>query len=286
MRLTTKNISWWKVIILTISLFVLSTLLSTITTLLFLVFNCSYEINYLLNDPNVNITIGFITFPILLFLTILTNKIYFKDTILSLGIHKKNCIKYIIVGAALGTSFISAVFIINYFFSNISVHKQINIQWDVLLIITIAFIFQGFTEEVLTRGFLMSKIAKEKGRLFTIIASSTTFTILHCFNPNINLISLINIFLAGLIFSLLFYLTGSMWITGFAHSLWNITLGVILGINVSGQKLPSTLLKTISYSEYSLFNGGEFGFEGGIITTFVSIFIILILYKLTKNHKV
>ncbi|WP_408638620.1 CPBP family glutamic-type intramembrane protease [Romboutsia weinsteinii] len=55
---------------------------------------------------------------------------------------------------------------------------------------------------MVTRGWMMNVPEKRYNTTFAVILSLSLFALLHLENPNIDLISIINIILVGLVFSL------------------------------------------------------------------------------------
>jgi len=49
------------------------------------------------------------------------------------------------------------------------------------------------------------------------------------------------------------------------HSAWNFNISVIIGVQASGLNMPS-IFETTGKGK-SIFTGGEFGFEGGLVLT-------------------
>lgn len=106
---------------------------------------------------------------------------------------------------------------------------------------------------------------------------------MHLGNDSVTFLSIINIFIFGILFSMLFYWSDNLWLTGAAHSIWNFTMGPVLGIEVSGLVLEDTIFKTVSIPGKTLINGGPFGLEGGIVTTIVGVIGCFILWFISKN---
>ena len=65
----------------------------------------------------------------------------------------------------------------------------------------LGFVVQGAAEEVLVRGFLLPIFARRYSIWTSIIVSSLVFALLHLLNPNISLIAMLNLFLAGVFFA-------------------------------------------------------------------------------------
>ena len=131
----------------------------------------------------------------------------------------------------------------------------------------------------------MPFFSKVIGIKFTIILLSFLFTCIHLFNPNLNIIGLVNVFLAGITFSLIYYYTGNLWIIGAMHTLWNFILGFIVGSQVSGIATYNSIFFSIPAGNKDLISGGEFGFEASIVETILELAISLFVIYLIKKEK-
>lgn len=146
-----------------------------------------------------------------------------------------------------------------------------------------AWMIQGFEEEFLLRAILMNQMAARSKIGLSIIANSLIFSILHLGNAGFSPMAFVNIFLVGVIFSLVFYISDSIYMSAGAHTFWNMTMANIFGITVSGYKpIGETILKT-SLKGPALISGGDFGLEGSIITSLVLVGILIILMRKIKQ---
>lgn len=209
-----------------------------------------------------------------------------KRTLPSLGIIKKRFHINYLIGALIGLVMICSTFLINFLLGSISVSINPDIiNWTFIILSLFGYMIQGFSEEILCRGFLMNAIAARKGPLAGILLNSLFFGALHLFNPSVTVLSFLNITLVGIIFSLVFYKTNNLWVVGAMHSIWNFFLGPIFGVEVSGLSTFSSLFKTISIESKSFINGGSFGFEGGLAVTIVlTVSLIITLAIIKKNN--
>ena len=131
----------------------------------------------------------------------------------------------------------------------------------------------------------MPFFSKIIGIKFTIILLSFLFTCIHLFNPNLDIIGLANVFLAGVTFSLIYYYTGNLWLVGAMHTLWNFILGFIVGSQVSGIDTYNSIFFSIPVGNKDLISGGKFGFEASIIETILELAISLFAIYLIKKEK-
>lgn len=202
-----------------------------------------------------------------------------------LGFSKDNIASSYLKGALFGILQISTVFFIIFALKAIDVYYVGNINILLSIKVFIIFIFQGLFEEILFRGYLMPMFSKVIGIKFTIILLSFLFTCIHLINPNLDIIGLANVFLAGVTFSLIYYYTGNLWIVGAMHTLWNFILGFIVGSQISGIVTYHSVFFSIPVENKDLISGGVFGFEASIVTTIVELAISLFVIYLIKKEK-
>lgn len=220
-----------------------------------------------------------------LFLSIFLMTKISKLKIEQLGFTKDNIVFSYLKGALFGTLQIFTVFFIIFGLKAIDVYYVGNISILLLIKIFIIFIFQALLEEILFRGYLMPFFSKVTGIKFTITLLSFLFTCIHLFNPNLDIIGLANVFLAGVTFSLIYYYTGNLWLVGAMHTLWNFILGFIVGSQISGIITYNSVFFSIPVENKDLISGGVFGFEASIVTTIVELTISLFVIYLIKKEK-
>lgn len=234
-----------------------------------------------------NLIIGFGSILLLLFLWV---KFIEKRKISSLGLTKNNPIKNFLKGYFLGIILITVVVFVLLITRQIEFNKLYGISITKNVVLTLIFIIpawiiQGGTEELLTRGWLMHVVGAKSNVITGIIISSTLFGVLHILNDHVTFISIINIVIVGVFAALYVMNKGNLWGVCGWHASWNFFQGHIFGLNVSGSTIENSVMK-FSNNHHSILNGGLFGPEAGIVTTF--IYLILIFYmlpKVIKNYK-
>lgn len=230
-------------------------------------------------------TSNLVTQVLSVFLAIfLTTKIS-KLSTEQLGFSKDNIVASYFKGSLFGTLQILFVFSIILGLEAVEVYYVANIPMIVFIKVFIFFIFQGLFEELLFRGYLMPVFSKVIGIKFTIILLSFLFTCIHLLNPNLSMIGLTNVFLAGVTFSLIYYYTRNIWLVGAMHTFWNFILGFIVGSQVSGIPIFYSILFSLPVEGKDLISGGEFGFEASIVETILELAIILFVIYLIKKEK-
>ncbi len=230
-------------------------------------------------------TSNLVTQVLSVFLAIfLTTKIS-KLSTEQLGFSKDNIVASYFKGSLFGTLQILFVFSIILGLEAVEIYYVANIPMILFIKVFIFFIFQGLFEELLFRGYLMPVFSKVIGIKFTIILLSFLFTCIHLLNPNLSMIGLTNVFLAGITFSLIYYYTGNIWLVGAMHTFWNFILGFIVGSQVSGIPTFYSILFSLPVEGKDLISGGEFGFEASIVETILELAISLFAIYLIKKEK-
>ncbi|MBB2145000.1 CPBP family intramembrane metalloprotease [Pedobacter sp. LMG 31464] len=149
------------------------------------------------------------------------------------------------------------------------------------------FIIVALFEELMFRTFPLFTFAERYPISITIILNSVLFGLVHLANPGFNALAMLNIALAGALFSTYTLQKRNVsWAIGI-HFGWNFTQGILLGYKVSGIDTPGVLFaKPVGQSFLS---GGVFGIEGSIFCTIIiSILIIwlLVRYKIKPMETV
>ena len=131
------------------------------------------------------------------------------------------------------------------------------------LIFFMVFVFVGWNEELLSRGYHLQTIASGINLFWGVLISSAIFGLLHLANPGATWISTTGIFLAGIFFAYGYIRTKQLWLPMGMHLGWNFFEGVVFGFPVSG--LDIYALTRIRVHGPELWTGGAFGPEAGLI---------------------
>jgi membrane protease YdiL (CAAX protease family) len=121
----------------------------------------------------------------------------------------------------------------------------------------------SFVEELTFRGYILQGLAKVWVMPVAVVASSLLFGMVHLIDPNVQLLAILNICVAGLFFAVAYLVTRSLWLPAGIHVGWNLAEIHVLGLPGSGHTEPSLLYSTVSGP--ALVTGGAFGPEGGLV---------------------
>ena len=227
------------------------------------------------------------SFVFILLLFIFWVKFIEKNPLSTLGFIKKNWLKYLGLGILL--SFLQmGVIALVYQLGGIGSFELNELSLEPILFILGLFPFwllQGGTEEVATRGWLLTRIAARTNLPLAIAISSSLFGILHLGNSGVTFLSVLNIILDGVLAGLLFIYTDSIWLVVAQHGTWNYVQGNLLGFQVSGTGADASIFSFSMGSGPDWLTGGEFGAEGSIITTIVLLLSLVIVYRLGERKE-
>ena len=227
------------------------------------------------------------SFVVILFLFIFWVKVIEKNALSSLGFVKRNWLKYLGWGIMFSLVQMGVIALV-YQVSGIGSFELNELSLEPILFILGLFPFwllQGGTEEVATRGWLLTRIATRTNLPLAIAISSSLFGILHMGNAGVTFLSVLNIILDGVLAGLLFIYTDSIWLVVAQHGTWNYVQGNLLGFQVSGTGADASIFNFTMGSGPDWLTGGEFGAEGSIITTLVLLVSLVIVYCLGERKE-
>ena len=122
-------------------------------------------------------------------------KYFEKTTFEYFGFSKENNLEAIKVGTGLSIFSIVGVVAILLMSNNISLSLSKDLKIGIIIILAILVLMQGFLEEVVFRGYLMTRLAAKKGKWIAILLSSIFYLVFRMSNPTTSKIDLLNIFL-------------------------------------------------------------------------------------------
>lgn len=142
------------------------------------------------------------------------------------------------------------------------------------------FLLVSVFEELMFRTIPLFAFAERYHFIFAIVINGLLFGFIHMNNPGFTWLAMLNISLAGALFSIYTLLKKNIsWAIGI-HFSWNFAQGTLLGYKVSGTNSTGLLVaKPIGPSYLS---GGDFGIEGSIFCSI--LLILLIIWLLVKNR--
>lgn len=233
----------------------------------------------------------FSLFTLLIICVFLWVKFYEQRPFYTIGFTKKNAAKKYLSGFAIGVGMnvgivliLAILGLIKQGSDNLTV-TGVNAIGGVLVFL-FAFVIQGASEEILTRGWMFQVIGARYKPWIGVIITSIAFSLMHSGNDGAGILAGVNIFLVAILLSLFVMKDGSLWSACGWHSAWNWTLGNVFGLSVSGNSEKVSLFNLTTTGD-ELITGGEFGVEGSLILTLLlaSMIVFIALYLVRKDKK-
>ena len=144
--------------------------------------------------------------------------------------------------------------------------------WLNFLLILVMLGISAANEELVFRGYPLQVLMAGIGAWPAMILLSGLFGLLHHLNPGATWLGTTNTFLAGMLLSVAYLRTRSLWFPFGIHVGWNVAIGPVSGYAVSGIQISSIWTTEMSGADW--FTGGGYGPEGGALGTLVMMIAI------------
>ncbi len=202
-------------------------------------------------------------------------------------------------GMALGAGLMAFIFLAEWALGyvrilqfGVTVEPGASLVWA-LTVLFIHYIGIAFTEEILTRGYILRNLiegftlpGQNWSRVLAVLVSSVIFALPHAGNPNATPLGIAILVLFGILCAVAVLLTHELAIPLGFHLTWNFFQGNVFGFPVSGWELRGGTLLFIEQSGPAWLTGGAFGPESGLIgmaAILLGIFIIFLTFNPTYN---
>ncbi len=160
---------------------------------------------------------------------------------------------------------------------HLALRENSSFAWPSLLFFLAALWFAAAGEEMIFRGYAFQLLIEKMGPYATVLPAGVIFGLTHMSNPHSSLLAVGNTILWGILLGYAFLRSHDLWLPLGLHFGWNAVLP-LFGVNLSGL--------TIDVSRYvyrwdllPLWSGGDYGPEGGLLTT---IFVVGLFFALAK----
>ncbi len=187
----------------------------------------------------------------------------------------------LLMGMLWGAGLISAVFGVLYVAGAITI-ESVSFPVSSILLYGLFFMLVAVEEEAIARGYLITNFRASMNKYIALLATSVVFALAHATNPNVSLVGLSNIVLAGLLLGIYYIHKKNLWFPIGIHFAWNFCQGIVYGSHVSGTDTDAIL--TCSYQGNVLLTGGEFGFEASLVTTVLSCLAIVAIHLIYRRR--
>ena len=202
-----------------------------------------------------------------------------RESFTSIGLRFKGYKNDLYKGLLAGAVLISIGFITLIILNLISVDLTYFSAYDQIFYL-ILFAVVSLNEEIAIRGYILQNLSRSFNKYIALAISSLLFMTMHLGNPNIDILPILNLFLAGIFLGVYSIHKNNLWFPIGAHLTWNYLQGPIYGFEVSGNKINSLFEQDLS--GHDILTGGNFGYEGSIILT---AFLIAGIYLMDRYFR-
>ena len=214
-----------------------------------------------------------------LFTVWIFQKFVSRESFTSIGLRFEGYKNDLYRGLLVGAGLITIGFLTLVIFNLISVDLTYFSLYDQVFYL-ILFAVVSLNEEIAIRGYILQNLSKSFNKYIALAISSLVFMIMHLGNPNLDILPIVNLFLAGIFLGVYRIHKNNLWFPIGAHLTWNYLQGPIYGFEVSGNKINSLFEQKLN--GHDILTGGNFGYEGSIILT---VFLIAGIYLMDKHFR-
>jgi len=175
-------------------------------------------------------------------------------------------------------------FVLNGFCAMVALlHGDICLRFDGVdllptVILFVGVLIQSSAEELACRVFMYQRLRGAYARpAVALVGNPALFAVLHLMNSGVTALSVLNIFLVGLLFSMCVYYFNSFWMVAAIHTSWNFTQNILLGLPNSGNVVPFSIFKLEGAADSLAYNVG-FGIEGTALACVVLVAACVCVY--------
>lgn len=145
-----------------------------------------------------------------------------------------------------------------------------------LAAVILALVCGALAEELVFRGYPFQHLEKAVGALPAVLIFSGLYGSLHFLNPRPGMWGIANTVLIGILLSIAYLRTRALWLPWGIHFGWNLTLGLLFGLPLSGYRNYNLLRYTEAYGPKWL-TGGHYGIEASASGTGAILIGVLLM---------
>ena len=206
-----------------------------------------------------------------------------RRSLVSLGLHFEGQVRRdFMAGLLWGAGMATAVFALLWMFGLAQV-QSVKFPVGSLVTVAVIMVLVAAQEELLLRGYMLNNLMQSANKYLSLLLVSVLFSVEHALNPNLTLVGLLNIVLAGMFLGIYYIHRKNLWFPIGLHFTWNCFQGAIFGSPVSGIQIPSVFV--VEFAGNDDLSGGGFGFEGSLMLTVVAVTAIIILHFIYRQPR-
>jgi membrane protease YdiL (CAAX protease family) len=141
----------------------------------------------------------------------------------------------------------------------------------------------AMTEELMFRSYPFQRLLEAVGPAAATVFMSVLFALAHGANPHASKLAMFNTFAIGVLLCIGYLRTRALWLPWGIHFAWNMALGVVFGLPVSGLTDYAVIVRTRATGPRWA-TGGAYGIEGSLMGTAVMLLGFVPVILLTRRR--
>ncbi len=196
----------------------------------------------------------------------------------AIGLGRAHLLRDVGVGAGLGAATLAATLAAAWALGSFRWGFEGTFDGGGLARASVALILNAATQELLFRGYVFRLVQRDAGARWAVLLSTALFAAAHA--PRLgSLLAAVNLVLVGLAFALALLWSGRLWMPISMHAAWNVLLGPVLGLTVSGRGDLGATWRVGTLSGPALVTGGAFGVEASLGATLALALLVAFLWR-------
>jgi hypothetical protein len=147
------------------------------------------------------------------------------------------------------------------------------------VLVTFVVLAGALAEELMFRGYPFQRLVEATGAARAIVVFSILFGAVHLMNPGASLWGLVNTIVIGIFLAIAYLRSRALWLPWGFHFAWNLTMGLLIGLPVSGFRLFNVVVHGTAVGPKWL-TGGSYGIEAsaaGALAIAIGLLIVWLL---------
>jgi membrane protease YdiL (CAAX protease family) len=157
-------------------------------------------------------------------------------------------------------------------------------NWGLALISLATIAVSTLALEVAFRGFIFKRLIAATSPVAATVLLSLFYAILSGYDPNATPRSVVITFFLAVLFCIAYLRTHALWLGWGIHFAWNAAMAVLFGLPIASNSVYNDLVFT-SVSGPDWLTGGPYGPQGAILTMFVVLAGIVVLYRISRTYE-
>jgi membrane protease YdiL (CAAX protease family) len=188
-------------------------------------------------------------------------------------------IRQFVVGSVFGFLLVGLAVTILALSGSLSFRPVLTLHNMARVLIVLGVLITGaLAEELMFRGYPFQRLVEGIGEAGAIVVFAILFGVVHLSNPGATVWGLVNTVAIGVLLSIAYLRTQSLWLPWGLHFAWNAALGLVLGLPVSGLRLFNVAVHGTAIGPRWL-TGGSYGIEASAPGAFAIGVGLIIVWK-------